>query len=312
MTFSEINNAIQALTKLNNVETSVIGYSVLGKPIYAFHIGSYDAPQIIVEGGIHAREWISTLLVIELVKYYSTLQFDGGIYFVPLVNPDGVELALDGADNIQDQNLKEFLIEVNGGSQDFSQWKANINAVDLNVNFDALWGGGAQNVFQPSPANFVGYSPNSEPEINALINLTQQVNPALTLSFHSKGEVIYYGFETLSPQQIERDRLIANRIAELNGYMPIQTQNSTGGYPDWISLNYQVPAFTIEVGNASINHPITEQYLPSIFLKNKEVPLLALQIVQEETTQTNSLASMFEMPDMHFEKNFKEKYFLKP
>ena len=106
MQFQEIENALLNLKNLDNVDFSIIGYSQLGKPIYAFHVGSYLGPQIIVEGAIHAREWITSLLLIEIVKYYSELTIqDGGFYFIPLVNPDGVQLALDGVDFISSNNL---------------------------------------------------------------------------------------------------------------------------------------------------------------------------------------------------------------
>ena len=309
MNFSEINNAIQNLNTLPNVDNIFIGYSVLGTPIYAFHIGSYNGAQIIVEGAIHAREWISALLVIEMIKYYSAMPPEnGGIYFVPLVNPDGVQLAIDGLGFIEDNNLKQFLLDINNQNTDFSQWKANIRAVDLNVNFDALWGEGQQNVFKPAPANFVGYSPNSEPEVQALIGLSETVNPALTLSFHSKGEVIYYGFEILTDEQIERDRLIAQEFSKLNGYIPVKTEASTGAYPDWISFNYQVPAFTIEVGNSEIPHPITAEYLPSIFNVNKDIPALALEIAKNPQFQINKLNMLATKNNIQ---TFKKRYFLK-
>lgn len=72
------------------------------------------------------------------------------ICFVPLVNPDGamlVKYSLDGAEF----SSREFLKRVNNNSTDFSKWKANGRAVDLNVNFDADFGKGESNVFYPAP-----------------------------------------------------------------------------------------------------------------------------------------------------------------
>ena len=50
---------------------------------------------------------------------------------VPMVNPDGVDLVLNGPS----QEQKEKLIAMNGGSSDFSGWKANIRGIDLITNF---------------------------------------------------------------------------------------------------------------------------------------------------------------------------------
>ena len=58
---------------------------------------------------------------------------------MPLVNPDGVRIAL----------TRDKL------------WKANAKGVDLNVNFDARWGKGRRNVFSPAAENYVGPMPCS-------------------------------------------------------------------------------------------------------------------------------------------------------
>ncbi len=274
MTLQDIYTDIENLANLPNTQVTTIGSSVLGNPLYAVHIGCYNCPQLIVEAAHHAREYVTTLLLIEMVKFLHNKVTDFGIYFVPLVNPDGVQLVLEGVNSFP-PDKQAFLLEVNNQNPNFSLWKANANAVDLNVNYDALWGGGSQNVFVPSSGNFVGYQPNSEPEVQALIDFTKQVNPVLTLSYHTKGEVIYYGFEVLSEQELARDEFIANRIAGVTGYLPIVTQNSTGGYSDWVSLHLRVPAFTIEVGNESLLHPIGYTQLPEIYEQNKTVPLVA-------------------------------------
>lgn len=278
MTFSSLTDSIETLQYEQGVDTYIAGYSLLGYPLYVFHVGSYEGKQIFIEGAIHAREYITASLVVELVRYWKDKEMAGGMYFLPLSNPDGVRLVLDGVDGFPCRNLREFLYNVNFQSEDFSLWKANADAVDLNVNFGALWGGGAQNVFCPAPANFVGYYPNSEREVRALINYTTTIQPDLTISYHTRGEVIYYGFETLTPAEIERDRVIVNQFSALTGYEPILTTNSTGGYSDWVSDNLRVPAFTFEVGSPTTPHPIGEDFLPQIFETNKEVPGLALSL----------------------------------
>lgn len=279
MTYAELKENIESLKNVNGVDFFTIGYSLLGEPIYGVHVGSYDGKQLLVEGAIHAREWITSLLIVDLAKYYATQSFRGGMYFIPLTNPDGVRLVLDGVKDIKCEKLKEFLISVNDGSEDFSLWKANANAVDQNVNFDALWGQGTQNVFCLAPSNFVGYYPNSEREVRTLIDFTTQVNPDITLSYHTKGEVIYYGFETLNDAQLARDYAIARQISDTNGYPIVKTSGSVAGYSDWVSLNLGVPAFTIEVGNSALPHPIGVDQLPIIYEQNKEVPRVALASV---------------------------------
>ncbi len=286
MTFSELQQKIYELNQLQNVDFFVVGYSMLGTPIYGVHLGSYEGNQLLVEGSIHAREYITSLLIVEQVKYYATQNINGGMYFIPLSNPDGVRLVLDGSDSINCPQLKYYLDYLNGGNSDFSQWKANANAVDLNVNFDADWGGGSQNVFCPAPANFVGFYPNSEREVNTLREFTLKNQPNITISYHTKGEVIYYGFTGLTPAQLSRDYDIAKNISDVTGYEIIRTSNSTGGYSDWVSRTLGVPAYTIEVGDVNWSHPIGVEHLPEIYEKNKEVPRVALDSVNALSTQS--------------------------
>lgn len=276
MTINEIYDQIYSLAGLPGVDFFTVGYSLLSQPVYGVHIGNYSGNQLLIEGSIHAREYITALLIVDLVKYLYDKPIDGGIYFIPMVNPDGVQLVLEGTKGLKCEKQAEFLTNVNDGNTDFSQWKADANAVDLNVNFDALWGGGSQNVFCPAPGNFVGYYPNSEREVNNLINFTLKNQPNATISYHTKGEVIYYGFEVLDQNQLARDLNIAEAIRDVTGYQIIKTENSTGGYSDWVSLNLGVPAYTIEVGESALPHPIGLDQLPKIFEQNKDVPLTVL------------------------------------
>jgi len=282
MTFSELNEKILGLESLPGGEFFVIGYSTLGQPIYALHLGSYEGKQILIEGGIHAREYPSSLVVIQIAEYLSTKELNGGVYIIPLSNPDGARLVLDGLDFFPCEKLKEYTLLINDNSTDFSQWKANALAVDLNVNFDALWGEGSQNIFCPAPGNFIGYYPNSEREVNTLINFSYRVMPDLTLSFHTKGEVNYYGFEGLTADEISRDRELAEYISTINGYTPIQTERSVGGYSDWAGLYLKVPAFTIEIGPVTAPTPVPIEYVEDAYIRNRDVPILLLNRLNGE------------------------------
>ena len=273
MTYTELIAEILSLQEYDNIDTVAVGQSTTGQEIYGYHIGNYNGPQILIEAGIHAREYPSSLTVVGMAKYLATQEItNGGIYIVPLVNPDGARLVLDGLDWITCAKTREYLLSINDGNTNFSQWKADIWAVDLNVNFPALWGGGSQNVFCPSPANWVGYYPASEREVRVLMDLTANILPALTLSYHTKGNVIYYGFETLTPEEIARDLEIADIISSINGYQPIKTENSTGGYSDWVSKTYRIPAFTVEVGDSSLPTPIPLSAIPDAIARNQAVP----------------------------------------
>lgn len=280
MTYQDILDRIFALQDYG-LEIFSIGKSTLGREIYGTHVGSFAGPQVIIQGGIHAREYISTLLTIELAQIYAdTPQDNGGIYFIFCTNPDGVALVLDGLESVRCDITRQYLTLVNQDSTDFSLWKANINAVDLNTNFNALWGTGSQNVFCPASEDFVGFYPESEREVKVLTNFTLKNRAKLTISYHSKGEVIYYGFAGESENDVIRDRQIGEKLSQTTGYPLIFTENSSGGYKDWCIMELKIPSYTIEVGRNDVPHPIGEEYLPEIVAQNRDVPRIALDAVR--------------------------------
>lgn len=255
-------------------ETGSVGKSVLGNDIYYVRIGTGEK-RIIVTGGIHARENVSSYTVARMAYYASGQKFDGSIYYVPMLNPDGALLREKGAGYVG--GAKEaFLIECNGGSRDFSLWKANINAVDLNTNFDARWGTGAQNIRYPAPANYIGPEPFSEPETRAIAAFTVKVGAELTLSYHAMGREIYWYFYQRAT--LERDRDIAEFIAaQLTGYrLDGAFTTSAGGYKDWCIAKFGIPAYTIElVGQGE--HPLPLESAEEDYLLNRSLPIDLLQ-----------------------------------
>ena len=226
--------------------------------------------------------------MIEQARYLNATEAvtKGGIYFVFLTNPDGAEIVLDGIDSVPCDITKQYLVLANNGF-DFSQYKANVNLVDLNTNFDADWGTGGQNVRCPSTEDFIGFYPNSEREVISLIDFTRQVKPSLTISYHSKGEIIFYGFQGQSAQDFARDRAIGEQLSATTGYPLVLTENSAGGYKDWCIRVLGIPSYTIEVGDVNLPHPITDENLPEIFAQNKDVPLVALNSAIEYQNQIN-------------------------
>ncbi len=270
-TIDDLQNALDFLAS-QGAEIFDIGYTLLGRPIPCIFKGSKSGGQTLLHASIHAREWVTTPLVIEMMKNYNGTR---GVWCVPMVNIDGVLLSQQGLDTVPEQSLKDFLFDVNGGSDDFSLWKANARAVDLNVNFNARWGEGAQNVFYPAPANFVGQHPFSEFESKALRDLTERVKPSVTLSYHAKGNVIYKGFGCVDP-----NLNCAQKISDSTGYPLLNSYNSAGGYKDWYVATFQKLGLTIEVGDDSTPYSQLINFLPQIYEQNKNVLNIATKCAQ--------------------------------
>ncbi len=225
-----------------------IGKSLNGQPIYCFCVAKSSRPRIIFGYAIHAREHITSHLALKHIRYFNAFGKRGTVYFLPVLNPDGVQIAL----------TRDPL------------YKANARGVDLNVNFDAKWGSGKSNVQVKGSANYVGTHPFSEPETIALRDFTLSIKPDMTVSYHCKGEEIYYEFFQTG-SRLERDFKFAKTVSFVTGYAIKTPVGSAGGYKDWCVQNLSIPSLTIEVGSDQLSHPITEEYLPNIYQKNKGV-----------------------------------------
>lgn len=267
------------------VEVGTIGKSTLGQDIPYLFIGDKQKNCIIVTGAIHAREHITALLVVCQAKHLlknPSLLLRGGIFFVPMVNVDGVRLCQEGVGFIKDKQLKKNLLRINGGT-DFSLWKANANGVDINVNFDARWGRGKSNLFFKSSANYVGKSPNSEVETKNLIRFTRERQPLATVNYHCKGEVIFWRFFQSTKQQLWQHYTLAKSVAQLTGYSLVATEaGSCGGYKDWCVQKLGIPSLTVEVGNDKYDHPYPYHQFEQIHDKNVDVPRRLLNTLCKE------------------------------
>lgn len=259
-----------AALEAQGAHSAIIGYTQLGREIPVVMKGSNEGAQVLIVATTHAREYITTPLVIEMMKNYNG---SAGVWCVPMLNIDGALLCQYGLDSIDDPGVKEFLLDVNGGSEDFTLWKANARAVDLNVNLNAKWGTGAQNVNYPAPANYIGRYPVSESENIALRQLINELQPSIVLTYHTKGEVIYWGFECVKPYYNE-----AMRIAESTGYLLEESIGSAGGLKDWFTATTFKLGLTIETVDVNVPYPIPLDILPEVYEKNKNVIATATEI----------------------------------
>lgn len=264
-------------------ETGKIGATRLGFDIPYVFLGKKDGVRLLVVGATHAREHITAKLVIKQASYYlqNNLRLDGGIYFVPMLNIDGVRICQEGVGFIEDGDRREFLLKTNGGSGDFSLWKANADGVDINTNFDANWGTGGQNLFFPAPYNYVGKAPMSERETVALAEFTKKISADYAITYHAKGEVIYWQYFQQNLRKW-RDYRYARFVSRYTGYKLVGQTNSAGGFKDWCVDKLQIPAITVEVGSDRYSHPFPYTQFDDILQKNLLVPQKMLNTLAKE------------------------------
>ncbi len=265
-----------------------------GRNIYDAVLGNPDSEnRILIIGAMHAREYITAQLVMrQLCECAEALASGTGeykgisitelfnsscIHFVPMSNPDGVAVSQYGPAALHNDTLKANLLDM--GSDDYTQWKANAEGVDINRNFDAGWDefNGARS---PGSERYKGEFPGSSAEAAALIALTQDNNFKRTVSYHTCGALIYWYYKQ-SGTVLDESRRFTQIISEETGYTPDDDYHSVdaAGYKDWAVYKMGIPSITIEVGaenNRGITNPVPMDRFDEIWSRNKNVPYAAL------------------------------------
>lgn len=253
-----------------------IGQSTMGKELLTVKIGNGEK-ELYYNAAFHSNEWITTPILLKFIEEYAAAIISDGeifgvkakdlldrftLYLTPMVNPDGVDL-VTGA--LTQGAYYNRAVEI---SNDYPTipfpdgWNSNINGVDLNLQFPALWETArdvkfAEGYVSPAPREFVGDAPLSQPESRAVYDFTRQHDFGLILAYHTQGKLIYWKFaDYLPPRSYE----IGTVLAEVSGYpLELTPENSAfAGYKDWFIQEYNRPGYTVEAGRGQNPLPITQ------------------------------------------------------
>jgi g-D-glutamyl-meso-diaminopimelate peptidase len=264
----------------------VIGKSVDGRNLYAVKLGK-GSTEIMINASHHAREHMTTNIVMEMLDQYAqsyvkNVKIDGyavksildraSIWFVPMVNPDGVTLVQKGHTSAKNPSQ---VLKINGGKTDFSAWKANIRGVDLNRQYPAGWSTIVGDTGKPSPHNYKGPKPLSEPESKAMYDFTNGKDFKTAVSYHSSGEILYWHYKQ-GTERTSRDREIANMINSKTGYKLVAPKEnpSGGGFTDWFISEHLKPGYTPEISPYVGERPVPLSSFDSIWAENKAIGVM--------------------------------------
>ncbi|MGG3067953.1 M14 family metallocarboxypeptidase [Bacillus glycinifermentans] len=259
-----------------------IGRSVLGQPIYELNIGAEHAEKRThINASFHANEWITTSVLMKWIKEYCLSLCKGGeilgfsplrlfqmtkLSIVPLVNPDGVDLVLNGPEHLG-INL-EPLDEMNEYQSEFREWKANINGVDLNNQFPSFWEIEKQRKPPKAPSyrDYPGDAPLTEPEAIVMHDLIESRPPDRLIALHTQGEEIYWGYEGFEPPESVN---VVQVFERLSGYKGIRYIDSYAGFRDWFIHFYGKEGYTVELGKGKNPLPIAD--FDDIYCKSRGI-----------------------------------------
>ena len=268
---------LQLVQTYPQLRSEVLTTSAFGREIRTLTMGSGQR-QVLFTAAHHANEWITALVLLKFAEELAqaaatnsriygiearTILKAATIHLVPLVDPDGVDLVVG---NIQPGSLAyETARSLSSNYPDIpfpEGWKANLLGVDLNLQYPALWLRAreikfSQGYTRPGPRDYVGRAPLNQLESRALAELTEQIDPALVLAYHTQGKVIYWQFQDIPVPGAEA---LAKEFSRLSGYAleEVPEESSYAGYKDWFIQNFRRPGFTIEAGSGVNPLPLSQ------------------------------------------------------
>ncbi|CAH2094781.1 unnamed protein product [Euphydryas editha] len=245
----DIYNWLQDLNKMHpkSMQLQSIGKTREKRDILAARIvleNAKNKPTVIVEGGIHAREWISIAFVTYFLHQILTSKESNNMalskvaesyewYFIPVLNPDGYEYT----------HLKDRM------------HRKNSNGVDINRNFGIAFGTVGVSSHKKSDI-YCGPKAFSEAESTAMGNFVRERSKNLKyyLAFHSYGQfmIIPYAFSTKHHENFNEVQYMGFRASEriskrYGTQYSVGTAYDTVGYVTsgvsgcWVKKSFKVP-----------------------------------------------------------------------
>lgn len=269
-----------------------VGVSVLGRPLPGLVLtppgGGEPEQRVLMTAAFHGQEWLTAWCALRLCEELCRAVDSGltlcglpvrealkrrQVWLVPMVNPDGVEIALRGSAAAGEYAT----LAAKTGGDTPGLWQANARGVDINHNFNAGWAqmqeqAAALGRHRPGPRQYSGPAPESEPETRAITTLCRRYAFRHLVALHSQGEEIYWAYGEHTPPQSE---LMARVLGSAGGYTVTHPTGmaSHGGCKDWFIERFHRPGFTIELGQG-VNPLPVEAFEPT-YAKARKMLVLA-------------------------------------
>lgn len=249
-----------------------------------------DEPSVYFMGAHHAREPISTEVVMGIINHLTTkygvddnvtnMVNEAEIYLIPMVNPDGHEVVLDQLNTNWRKNVAD-----GDGNGELNYNSGSVDGVDPNRNYGWEFGGEGSSGDQTAET-YRGPYAFSEPETMAMKNLLEAHHFTSGISYHSYSELVLwpyaYSENSLAPDHEALQELgeqMAESIPKIIGsghYTPEQANDlytASGVTDDWTYGQLGIFSFLIELGQEFI--PPSPQ-VPNIVADNIEAAMMVL------------------------------------
>ncbi len=273
------------------IQVETIGRTVSNRSIIMLKVGK-GKRGILLSAGVHGRESINSVALMRMLEEYAhiyTNPTDGEVmrrrwninlqeffeeftlYTIPLVNPDGYMIALQGFHIIHNEEERTIAQSLN---IPYQEWKNNQCSIDINRNFpSSTW-----------KSKFDGDAPGSELETKALMKIMKEVKTEAYIDYHSRGNEIYYYRSQMSKEYNNRQLTLAKTLSLVTGYKLVQPEREievgdTGGNTvHYYSEQTKMPSFTIETVPEEEHFPLSLQFQRTVYCQLLYTPFVVVTL----------------------------------
>lgn len=239
---TNMTSSTTAQTEQNS--QSVIGHSVYGKDILAYHYGT-GSTELLFVGGIHGGyEWNTVLVAAQLMDYLkanpSAVPSNMKVTVIPVLNSDGLnKVAGTSTVNFTQAGISTSqAVQVSG--------RFNGDNVDLNRNFDCDWQSSAK--WQTTTVSG-GSAAFSEPEAKAMRDYINQNHPKAVVVWYSSAGGVFAS--NCHGGVLPETTTLTDIFASASGYPAHDSFDfyaTTGDMTNWLA-KINVPSISVLLTN---------------------------------------------------------------
>ena len=223
-----------------NDKETLLGTSIEGNPITAYHYGNGTTTKLLFVGGIHGGyEWNTVLVARELMSYLESnpevIPANVKVTVIPLLNPDGLVTTIGTTSSFTKADIPSSEEKVIAG-------RFNANNVDLNRNFDCDWQESAK---WQSRTVSGGGAVFSEPESQAVRNYINNHRPTAAVVFYSAANGVFAS--SCHNDVLPETSTITSVYSKASGYPAYQNFDFyavTGDMVNWLAKE-NIPAISV-------------------------------------------------------------------
>ena len=266
----DLENHWRWITRRHGGDWSVVGRSVEGRVIPVVSFGDSRRPTVLLSSLMHGIELVGGLALLAVARMLlaDRARWPFHFVFMPVVNPDAVA-----------SNLRRF----RQGRR--ASMRCNASGVDLNRNFAILNDRMPLHPFAGSrwtrSYHYIGPRPFSEPETQAVASVARSIKPALSIGFHSFGNMLLYPWaHTEEPNRRDPEyQKLGEAFCQALPSESYELRKARGLYPtvgdmdDWLDAELGTLAYTVELSRLRWTVLNPKRFFNPIYWMNPDDPI---------------------------------------